>query len=93
MAPIGVSPDAEIVASKVLDSGNSSCCMSDTVAALDWIISDHPEVDVINMSLGTFTLYPSDCDALSATNLALAAAIVHRTASGWRTFLPPKQRF
>jgi hypothetical protein len=51
VAPLGVAPDADIVAYKVLgDDGGGS--FADVLAAADDIIADHPEVDIINMSLG-----------------------------------------
>jgi subtilisin family serine protease len=72
-APLGGAPDAEIVAIKVLNSVNSGVA-SDVVAALDWIIVNRPDVDVINMSLGG-GLYSGDCDEADAATEAFAAAI------------------
>ena len=62
VAPIGAAPDAGIVAIKVLDEDAVFCCNSDIVAGLDWIIANRPDVDVVNMSLGTFALYSGECD-------------------------------
>jgi subtilisin family serine protease len=75
VAPLGGAPDAEIVAVKVLDSNNAFCCVSDVIAALDWLIQNQPDVDVVNMSLGTFALYTGTCDAADANTMGLAAAI------------------
>ena len=75
VAPEGVAPDADIVSVKVLDSNNGFCCTSDIVAGLDYLITEHPEVKVINMSLGTFARFEGDCDNASASNMALAEAI------------------
>lgn len=74
-APKGYAPDADVVAVKVLDDQNFSCCLSDLVAALDWIAAERPDVDVINASLGSFALFGGDCDRENATNQALAQAI------------------
>jgi len=63
VAPIGAAPDAGIVAIKVLDQNGTFCCSSDVVAGLDWIITDRPDVDIVNMSLGTFALFSGECDA------------------------------
>ena len=59
--PRGVAPGAGIVAAKVLDTDGSGQA-SDILAALDWVINDHPEVDVINMSLGGEVLSSNACD-------------------------------
>jgi subtilisin family serine protease len=75
VASIGGAPDAEIVAIKVLDSNNAFCCASDVIMALDWIVTDRPDVDVVNMSLGTSALYLGDCDAANATTSAFATVI------------------
>jgi hypothetical protein len=55
--PLGVAPDANIAAYKVLsDSGSGT--FEDVVSAMDDIILNHPEVDFINMSLGDGGSYP-----------------------------------
>lgn len=71
----GVAPDAKIVAIKVLDGNNSFCCTSDVVAGLDWIVNNRPDVDVVNMSLGTFALYAGECDAANSSTMAFASVI------------------
>lgn len=75
VAPEGGAPDADIVAIKVLDENNSFCCISDVTAALDWVISSAPEVDLVNLSLGTSTLFAADCDAENAWTEVLGQAI------------------
>ncbi|WP_229792516.1 S8 family peptidase [Cognatilysobacter bugurensis] len=76
VAPRGALPRASLVAVKVMDSKNAFCCISDVIAALDWLAVHHPDVDAVNMSLGTIsTLYPGDCDAASATTQAMAQAV------------------
>src|SRR5262249_13691727 len=72
VSPKGVAPDAKIFAVKVLSAQNTFCCTSDIVGALNWIIVNRPDVDVINMSLGTFQTYVNDCNTSQAT---LAATI------------------
>ncbi len=61
-APVGGAPDAGIVAVRILDGSGRMHRGSDLVAALDWIAEQHPEVAVVNMSLGTDEIYPGDCD-------------------------------
>lgn len=86
VAPLGVAPDAGIVAIKVLDANNSFCCSSDIVAALDWIITDRPDVDVVNMSLGTSALFTGDCDLAASYTFAMANAIDTLRDNGVITF-------
>ena len=75
IAPLGVAPDAGIVAVKVIAADNTYCCSSDVVAALDWILVNRPDVRVVNMSLGTNDLYPGECDAIDAVTHSFAAVI------------------
>lgn len=82
----GIAPDAAIVAVKVLDRNNTFCCSSDIVAGLDWIINNHPEVDIVNMSLGTFALFSGICDFSTAFTQAFAAAINTLRANGTAVF-------
>lgn len=78
-SPRGGVPDVEIVAVKVLDDNLDFCCMSDVVDALDWIAANHPEVDVVNLSLGASSLYGGDCDVV---NSALGIAVDALRAAG-----------
>ena len=75
VSSIGIAPDAKFVAIKVLDATNSFCCSSDVVAGLDWIIANRPDVDIVNMSLGTAALFTGDCDNSTAFTMAYANAI------------------
>ncbi len=76
VAPRGALPRASLVAVKVMDANNAFCCISDVIAALDWLAVHHPDVDAVNMSLGTIsTLYAGDCDAASAATQAMAQAV------------------
>jgi hypothetical protein len=80
IAPIGVAPDARLVAVRVLDDANQGF-LSDWIAALDYLAAERPDVRVINMSLVSNQLYGGDCghgcgDAQGcAANLLLADAI------------------
>jgi hypothetical protein len=87
LAPRGMAPDAKLVAIKVLDANAAFCCTSDVVAGLDWIIANRPDVDVVNMSLGTTTLYTGACDNVNAFTMAYAAAINTLRANGVITFV------
>lgn len=82
-APRGALPRASLVAVKVMDANNSFCCISDVIAALDWLAVHHPDVDAVNMSLGTIsTLYAGDCDAASAATQAMSQAVATLIARG-----------
>lgn len=86
VAPVGVAPGASLVAVKVLDASSSFCCSSDVVAGLDWILFNRPDVDVVNMSLGTSALFAGDCDATTAYTQAFSVAIGNLRASGVTSF-------
>ncbi len=82
VAPEGSAPKADIVAVKVLDANNSFCCSSDVIAALDWIISERPDVDVVNMSLGTNARFQGNCDGAISWIAGYATAINILSANG-----------
>jgi len=75
VSPRGGAPDATLIAVKVLDSNATFCCSSDVVAGLDWLIQNHPDVDVVNLSLGTDALFAGACDDATAFTIAYAEAI------------------
>lgn len=75
VAPVGVAPAAKVVSVKVLDEDNVFSTGEQIVSALDWVIWAHPEVRVVNMSLGTSLLFSGFCDDEHAFTRTLAAAI------------------
>lgn len=81
-APMGGAPDVDIVAVRVLDANNSFCCSSDVVAAMDWVATNHPDTDVVNMSVGTNALFAASCDASAAWSIALSQAAAALDANG-----------
>lgn len=87
VAPVGGAPDAALVAVKVLDANNSFCCSSDVIAALDWILAEQPDVDVVNLSLGTFATFAGDCDDVTATTKLFADAIDALRVQGVLSFV------
>jgi subtilisin family serine protease len=77
-SPVGVAPNAKIVAIKILDNtgfAGAFAYFAEIIAALDFIINDRPDVNLINMSLGTGDLFSGDCDSATAYNVAGALAI------------------
>lgn len=67
----GVAPEASLAALKVLDGGGRGA-LSDIVAGLELILTDLPDVQVVNMSLGTETTFDGECDDEDAGNRTLA---------------------
>lgn len=61
VAPLGVAPGARLVAVRVLDDDTRGRT-SDWIAALDWILTERPDVRVVNMSLGTLRIFAGGCD-------------------------------
>jgi len=82
IAPTGGAPDAQIVVVKALDRNAAFQFTSDVIASLDWIAANRPDVDIVNMSLGTFVLYMGDCDGADARTMAFARSIDALTAQG-----------
>lgn len=82
IAPRGATPGATLVAVKVLDRSNRFCCSSDLVAAMDWLVQHHPDLDAVNLSAGTDALFPGDCDQAAAFTQALSSAVNALTSVG-----------
>lgn len=86
VAPVGVAPDTKIVAVKVLDSQARFNAAAQIVTGLDWIINDRPEVQAVNMSLGTFATFTGYCDNATSWTMALASAINTLSSRGTVVF-------
>ncbi len=82
LAPRGVLPAVSLVAVKVLDRNGRFSGTADVLSALDWIASHHPDVDAVNLSLGTDALFSGDCDNIAAWSQALAVAVANLEALG-----------
>ena len=74
-APEGGSPGVTIHAVKVLDSSGSYSTSSVVIAGLDYVLNELPNVDIVNMSLGSNALFSSDCDTTYTWTTALHTAI------------------
>jgi subtilisin family serine protease len=77
---VGVAPEAGILAIKVLDNCSLAGCFysfMEIVAAFDYIIANNDAlgVSVINLSLGTGTLFTGVCDATTSYNMAGSMAV------------------
>lgn len=82
VAPRGALPAVSLVAVKVIDRNNRFNSTSDVVAALDWLATQHPDIDAVNLSLGTDTAFPGDCDTATSWAQALAVAVANLNALG-----------
>ncbi len=82
VSPRGAVPAAELVVVKVLDNNNSFCCSSDVIAAMDWVATNHPDVDAVNLSVGTGALFSGHCDASTSTTQAMSVAVNNLIAKG-----------
>jgi subtilisin family serine protease len=71
VAPMGIAPKAMIVSVKVMDEANSFRSFTQIFRGLQWVLDEHPEVSVINMSLGSFALFSS----AACGDVAIAAGI------------------
>jgi len=83
----GVAPGSRLVAVKVLDHQGKFSATAQIVSALDWILGNHPDIRVINMSLGTNALFPGYCDATASYTMVLASAINSLRSRGTSTFV------
>ena len=87
VAPVGVAPDAKIVAVRVLDRNNTFSGSAQVVSGLAWILSNRPDVRVVNMSLGTSALFAGACDASTAFTMAFAQVLDALRARGTTVFV------
>jgi subtilisin family serine protease len=74
-APAGVAPRANIVAIKVLDRSNAFRSFTQIYRALQWIADERMDVRVINMSLGSWALYPTSTCGSAAIALGMEDVI------------------
>lgn len=79
-ADLGGAPDAVLVSVKVLDSSGGGY-VSDVLLGLGWVRTNHPGIEVLNMSLGS-GLYVGDCDEADADTMAYALAVDQLRATG-----------
>jgi subtilisin family serine protease len=86
VAPVGVAPGVGIVAVKVTDRTDHTCCMSDVTSALDWILANRPDVAAINVSVVSDALYPGDCDTVNTITAGMAFVIDALRAAGIPVF-------
>ena len=86
IAPIGMAPEADIIAIKVLDGQGITQNMWDVVAALNWVATNRPDADAVNMSLGSNARYPGHCDGATTETQAFANIIATLEMNGTAVF-------
>ncbi|MCB9620224.1 MAG: S8 family serine peptidase [Sandaracinus sp.] len=82
VAAPGAIPAVDIVAVRVLDASNRFASMMQIVSGLDWLATDGPSVDVVNLSLGTDQLFESACGDGAAWEIAVRTAVDNLVARG-----------
>jgi len=82
----GVAPAVDIVSVKVLDENNSGF-LRDALVALDWIASERPDVQVINLSIATAARFRTFCDEQNAFTIGFANVLRTLRARGVLTFV------
>jgi hypothetical protein len=64
-----------LVTVKIIDDYPGICCSADIVAAMDWLASQHPDLDIVNISLSAGTRSRAFCsDGWGADRLVSDAA-------------------
>ncbi len=85
-APAGVAPGVDLVAVRVMDASNTFYYVSQVTAGLDWLLSDAVDVDVVNLSLSTYTDHAGFCDEAEAHLVAMSQAIGELRGQGTLVF-------
>ncbi|HAH67485.1 MAG TPA: hypothetical protein DCL68_03010, partial [Gammaproteobacteria bacterium] len=86
-SPTGAASGVTIHAVKVLDSNSSFSAASIVLNGLDYVINDLPNVDIVNMSLGTNALFETDCDTQYSYTRAFSDAITTLRDRGVLSFV------
>ncbi|MFT5758907.1 MAG: hypothetical protein ACI9LM_003655 [Alteromonadaceae bacterium] len=86
IAPQGGAPAVTLHILKILDASNTFDSANQIVSALDHIITELPNVSIVNMSVGTSELFPSVCDDTYSWTRSLASAVNQLNARGVTLF-------
>lgn len=81
-SPEGIAPRANIVAVKVMDANNSFRGFTQIYRALEWIERTRPDVKVINMSLGSWTVFSTESCRHAAIGLGMYEVVAKLRARG-----------
>ncbi len=69
-APMGGAPATSVVMVRMLSDEGRFRTSADITASLDWLADNHPDVRVVNMSVGTGRLFASSCDTTTSWSAA-----------------------
>ncbi len=87
LSAAGVAPAASLVAVRVLDATGSGY-LSDWIKALDWILNNRPDVDLVNMSLQSYASYSLPCEGIATINQLFSDAFASlKSINGTVTFV------
>lgn len=89
----GLAPDVNIAAIKVMNNLVYYEYDSEIIAALEYVLTDLPEVQFINVSLGDGLLYTGACDTANASMIGMAAVVDALRARGTLTFASTGNNF
>lgn len=78
----GVAPAVDLLAVKVLDDNNAFAAASQVTFGLEWVLLNHPDVSVVNMSLGTLARFDTGCDQAASFTMTMAEAVDLLVAGG-----------
>jgi subtilisin family serine protease len=84
-APLGIAPDSELVAIKVL-SATGEGTSSDILSAFDHLIANESRVKIVNLSLGLDLLYAGQCDGADAVTRNIQDAVATLRGRGTLVF-------
>jgi subtilisin family serine protease len=87
VAPTGVAPDAGLVAVKVLDKNGAASSTTQIMQGLDWVMTQHPEIKVVNLSLATANLFSGTCDVATSFTMGFASSINTLRSRGTLVFV------
>ena len=79
---LGLAPDVRLIAVKVMDSNNRFSASAQVISGLQWILENHPETRVVNLSLATDERFAGSCDNATAYTIAFAQVIAALRANG-----------
>ncbi len=86
VAPEGMAPDADVVSIRVLDKAGLAASTAQIVSGLNYVITQRPEVKIVNLSLGTANLFSGTCDNAASFTQAFTSAINTLRSRGVLTF-------
>ncbi len=85
LAAPGMAPAAQVVAVRVQDPNNFGFT-SDWAKALDWVLTNRPDIRVVSIPNATFAVYTTTCDATFPVAAAAIASL--RSMNDALTFAP-----